>query len=197
MLDLTLIRHGETVFNATGRIQGQLDAKLSPQGVSQAQALAKRIGGWSFDQVCSSDLSRASDTARQVFPEAELRLDPRLREMDLGHLQGGYWDRLEELDRRALRAWLNNDLEVRIGGGESMNDLLARARQWLETLEKNSRVVAFTHGGFIRAVLMNAFGLESGARFTIDNTSISRLHWSGNHVTMLKLNDTAHLENRL
>lgn len=195
MLDITLIRHGETSFNATGRIQGQLDAKLSRQGIAQAKALAKRISGWSFDQVHSSDLSRAADTAREVYPTAELVLDPRLREMHLGRLEGGYWDNLDELDRRELRAWLNNDMDVRIGGGESMNDLLSRVRTWFESLENNSRVVVFTHGGFIRAMLMDVFGLESAARFTIDNTSISRLHWTGKRaVTVLKLNDTAHLE---
>ena len=58
-----MTRHGETVWNAEGRIQGHTDIDLSPRGRTQAQALGQRLEDVDFDAVYSSDLIRARETA--------------------------------------------------------------------------------------------------------------------------------------
>ncbi|MFM2445830.1 MAG: hypothetical protein RI936_277, partial [Pseudomonadota bacterium] len=60
---LVLIRHGETEWNAAGRLQGAIDVPLSQLGLWQAQRVAQRLRGESFAAVVSSDLERARQTA--------------------------------------------------------------------------------------------------------------------------------------
>jgi broad specificity phosphatase PhoE len=68
MLDLWLIRHGETTWNAEKRIQGHMDSPLSVLGIRQVNALAKRLSNKKFDAIYSSDSGRAIQTATIAFP---------------------------------------------------------------------------------------------------------------------------------
>ena len=62
-----LVRHGESTYNAEGRIQGQQDAPLSARGRAQAEQIAARLRTYQFDACYASDLSRAADTARAIM----------------------------------------------------------------------------------------------------------------------------------
>jgi broad specificity phosphatase PhoE len=87
---LVLWRHGETDYNAAGRMQGHLDSALTPVGWNQARFAAPALARFSPDLVIASDLHRATDTAT-VLTEAlgvPLRIDKRLRETHLGEWQG-------------------------------------------------------------------------------------------------------------
>ena len=92
VLELWLVRHGETTWNALGRWQGHANAPLSEAGMLQAHRLAARLGDQRFDAVISSDLSRASDTAKIVAAKLEgapnVLLEPLWREIDVGDLSG-------------------------------------------------------------------------------------------------------------
>src|SRR5471032_233005 len=83
---VTLIRHGETTWNADHRVQGQLESPLSARGLRQAEALAASLAASlqdePFDALYASDLARARDTARKIaeLSGAQLQLDERLRE---------------------------------------------------------------------------------------------------------------------
>ena len=83
---LIMLRHGQTEYNASGRMQGQMDTKLSDVGIRQAEAVARYMKGVNIGYVVSSDLSRAAETARIVASSRGLpvHLDPRLRETNLG-----------------------------------------------------------------------------------------------------------------
>ena len=62
--ELIVVRHGETAWNADGRIQGHLPTALNARGMRQAEAVAARLAGEAFDALYSSDLKRAMQTAR-------------------------------------------------------------------------------------------------------------------------------------
>ena len=81
MTEITLIRHGETEWNLSGRWQGHADSALSPRGVAQAEALSGRIAKEEIDFVYVSDLERAQHTARLAGSEANwsFSLMPELR----------------------------------------------------------------------------------------------------------------------
>ncbi|HNR00235.1 MAG TPA: histidine phosphatase family protein, partial [Trueperaceae bacterium] len=88
MVELWLIRHGETEWNRQGRIQGHSDNPLNDLGRAQARALGGRLAVVRFDRIYSSDLGRAIETARLVFPDRAIETDVRLREVSAGVLEG-------------------------------------------------------------------------------------------------------------
>ena len=83
---LILIRHGQTVYNATGRMQGHLDTALSNAGEKQAEAAGRLLKNQGITRILASDLSRAKVTAELVGKQlgVDVEVDARLRETHLG-----------------------------------------------------------------------------------------------------------------
>jgi broad specificity phosphatase PhoE len=199
-LELWLIRHGETDWNRQRRIQGHADAPLNDLGVRQAQQLRGRLAGERFDAVYSSDMARAHDTARHALPERTATLDPRLREIFLGSFEGRFYHELSPDELVEVRSWVEGPFDRRVGGGESGNMMVERTRAWLDDLLPSGRVLAFSHGGTIGSLLHVLLGggpaPADGApavRFRLRNTSICRLLLTPSSLTLLSVNDAAHL----
>ena len=90
-MKLILTRHGETVENIDGIIQGHLPGKLSEKGIDQAEQLARRLKSEKLDFIYSSDLERAAATARAIVrfhPDIQIEFVEDLRERYLGTWQG-------------------------------------------------------------------------------------------------------------
>ena len=85
--EIVVVRHGETVANKQGVLQGHLDTPLNETGVIQAQAIAERLKNRSFDAIYSSDLQRAANTARAIVAhhsQVDIVYTEELREWNLG-----------------------------------------------------------------------------------------------------------------
>jgi 2,3-bisphosphoglycerate-dependent phosphoglycerate mutase len=200
LLELWLVRHGETTWNALGRWQGHADAPLSELGIAQAQRLAARLSGQHFDAVISSDLSRALDTAKIVATKLvgapNVILEPLWREIDVGDLSGITY---EESLARGLHHRLM-PFDQRHPNGESSADLAARASRAVEQLKlerMGQRVIVFSHGGTIRralGVIVNEPDARWVTKFPVGNTSIARFTIKLDETRCLSFNDTAHLE---
>ena len=93
-----LVRHGETPWNVTGQYQGQADIPLSERGRAQAAALGKRFESIHVDEIFSSPLQRAYDTARPISEATgrPIHVVDGLKELDFGQ-----WDKRRKC--RALR----------------------------------------------------------------------------------------------
>ena len=142
---LWLVRHGETDWNAAGRFQGWTDVPLNETGRAQAEQLKGLLAVSDFDGVWSSDLERAIETARIAIGEP--MVDPRLRELDFGDLEGSVWDELDSETRAGLK-----DFEAfRSPGGESSVAFVDRVFEFLDELDEGRHLV-FAHGGVIRAI---------------------------------------------
>ena len=133
---ITLIRHGETDWNMSGRWQGQAPVPLNANGLQQAMTTAAFIsmGGIQYAAVYASDLSRAYVTASLIVSKigGEIVTDKRLREIDLGDWQGLTEAEVKEWDAEnfvRVRKDLNHE---RRPGGESWQDVGARAVTLLE-----------------------------------------------------------------
>ncbi|MHB8644519.1 MAG: histidine phosphatase family protein, partial [Thermomicrobiales bacterium] len=86
-----LVRHGESTYNAEGRIQRQQDAPLSERGRRQVERIGERLRSYSFDACYASDLSRAADTARAIMqhhPDVPFEFTTLLREIKFGIFEG-------------------------------------------------------------------------------------------------------------
>ena len=197
MLDLWLIRHGETDWNTQGRIQGSSDKPLNAVGLCQARRLGARLAGTRFDAVYASDLERARVTAATALPDAEVQLDERLRELAYGMFEGKAWIELNEAEAAVAAHWREDPYRRRVPGGESYDDLLVRFAAFRTELPQSGTVAAFSHGGTIRSALYGVVGRpQDGAwRLRIDNTSITRLRFDARGVTLVTVNDHAHLSN--
>jgi broad specificity phosphatase PhoE len=157
MTQVLLIRHGPTVWNESGRIQGRADIDLSPRG--RAEVARWRLpAAWAEARVLSSPLCRARETAAILTGRTPM-LDDRLIEMDWGRFEGR---RLADLRLEAPAGMAMNEargLEFRPPGGESPRDVCARLQTLLAELAADpGRVVAVCHKGVIRAALVLATG---------------------------------------
>ena len=143
MIELWLVRHGQTDWNLKRLLQGWVDTPLNQNGRRQARELAGRLRGRSFSGVWSSDLSRAVETARLAYGEPTQA--GALRELDFGDMQGMSWD--------GISAQLRDEMIVFDGfaapGGESHKQMEDRVMTFLGDLADGIHLV-FTHGGVIR-----------------------------------------------
>lgn len=195
---LTLIRHGLTDWNSSGRVQGQTDVPLSDQGRTQARHLARYVRGLEPDAVVyASPLQRAKQTAEIAFPDREVVLDPRLMELHFGDFEG-----MEKPDANpspGWSAWVTDPFEQEAPGGESYRQLRDRMVGWLEALQSPglaSHVVAVSHSGAIQMLLAHLLGVERPRwrkRIYIRPTGISRVLFRDGHVMVERVNDTRHL----
>ncbi|MBQ8953990.1 MAG: histidine phosphatase family protein, partial [Clostridia bacterium] len=87
-MQVYLIRHGESEANAAGVHSGWRPVKLTALGRRQAQGTARLIAGVAFDEIIVSDLVRAQETARIIFPERTFTLCSDIRELDTSPLAG-------------------------------------------------------------------------------------------------------------
>jgi len=195
-LELWLIRHGETFWNAEGRIQGHLNSDLSELGVKQAKELGKRLKGQEFDVVYSSDSDRAKQTASFALPSAELNLDERLREISFGLIEGRTHEELTDEERDWFAHYRKDPYNHSIPQGESWKTHIARLAEWMSGLPSSGRVIAFSHGGSVRAALFSIVGHPKSYEWNMSfhNTGITKLRLSSESKMILSVNDTAHLE---
>src|SRR5215471_14440301 len=91
-----LIRHGQTDWNAAGRVQGHTPTDLNEAGRQQAQRLASILAGRSFAAVISSDLPRAAQTAQVIADALKLKVQQTeaLRERSFGTYEGATWEEI-------------------------------------------------------------------------------------------------------
>ncbi|QGU08026.1 Glucosyl-3-phosphoglycerate phosphatase [Corynebacterium occultum] len=182
---LILLRHGQTEYNATRRMQGQLDTDLSDIGRAQAQRAAELLRSEGISRIISSDLTRAFDTATVVaeFLGIGVSTDRRLRETDLGQWQGRSHAEVDT-ELPGARALWRHDATWAPPGGESRVQVARRARPVIEELMSDfqqwddSAVLVVAHGGTISALTSSLLGLEVSQypMFSgLGNTNSSRL----------------------
>ncbi len=170
---------------------------LNEIGRRQARSLARYVAGLEPDaQVHSSPLSRAVETSQIAFPERELLLDERLRELDFGEFEGKTLAENEAVD--GWSAWVADAYARSAPGGESYEALRRRAASWLADVIDSGveHAVAVTHSGTIQMVLAEVLGIEHPRwrkRLYLRHTGISRLLFRGDEVLIERVNDTRHL----
>ncbi|HJQ48471.1 MAG TPA: histidine phosphatase family protein [Amycolatopsis sp.] len=161
---LVLWRHGETDYNAAGRMQGHFDSALTEVGWNQARFAVPALARFEPDLVISSDLHRAMDTAA-VFTQAigvPLRVDKRLRETHLGDWQGLTGAEVDA-DWPGERARWRSDPAWAPPGGESRVEVAERAAgvvaDLLAEVAAGTTVLLASHGGLITTLTAHLLAL--------------------------------------
>jgi probable phosphoglycerate mutase len=197
---LLLVRHGETAWNRERRWQGQQDLALNDAGVAQSRAIATRLRDVRVDALYSSDLTRARATADAIAEGRELtvRLDPRLREVDVGSWMGLTSDEAGERDPAGHARW-------QAGGtgwtdGETYPAMAERVVQAVREIAArhgpDDRIVIVAHGGPIRALAAHAVGLAGDGRLRLaagPNASLTTIDVRPGGWRLVGYNDAGHI----
>ena len=201
MTKVILVRHGQTSWNQSRRIQGgNNDTVLDDEGERQCRCLAERLKKENIKAVYSSPLSRAMGTAQRIADGHHLDVieEPAFREMNCGNLEGSeisdIGSRLQEL----ARGGNEDELLFTSCGGESCDQLQNRA--WTAILEKvekhqDGAIVVVSHYFVIASILCAAVGIPATqlGRFRIGVTSICIVSFDSYGPFLSLFNDRCHL----
>ncbi len=200
MGQLFIVRHGETVWNREGRIQGHTDVALSDKGKDQAARLADRLSSVPFDAAYASDLCRASATASLILQGRDVPLYPtsRLREYHKGAFEGMTDGELRAQFPDEYPSYVSKDLDYAPEGGESTRDVSDRMSSVICEIKErhlDERVLVVGHGGSLRAAMMALLGmpLDANWRFVFGNCTLTIVDTYHDNAVLRLFNDGSHL----
>lgn len=189
-MKVLLLRHGQTEWNALQKYQGHMDIALNDIGRYQAGKIARYLHeNESIEAIYCSDLSRSRETAEIIAHELHLpvQVDERLREIGFGTWEGMTYEEVRCLYPEEYEKWFNSNVELKVPGGESIDELLARFLPALSELAEKHEgtVLVVSHGGLIKTVLNYLHGNDRWDIYLYPG-SISSLEWNGErYVTQL------------
>ncbi len=203
MVQLILLRHGQTFANVEGRWVGRGETELTPLGWQQAGRTAQRLAREVQDLAAlySSPLKRALDTATVIGRALgclPVVIDD-LREVDFGDMDGLTIAEMAERDPGLYARWLDKaDSEFTWPGGDRRADFFRRVSSAFDGLlarHRSGTVIVVGHGGTIRACLAHLFPVELGQWWTykLENCALTRVEVGEDGARLVALNDAAHL----
>lgn len=151
MTHFYIIRHGETVFNRKGRIQGWCDSPLTDLGVSQAKQLGKELKNIPFDVCFCSTSERAIDTANYILEGRNIKIisSKKLKEQSFGDFEA-------EKSVNIFKDGVSFPDGYRFCGGENHSDVIERVMNELKKIASeypNANVLVVCHGSAIKHIV--------------------------------------------
>ena len=161
MSEIVLIRHAAT--DMAGRFCGHSDPELNRRGYAQLPTLVEKTRGQNIGAIYTSDLRRASITARAIADalHVECYPCPSLREIDFGDWEGLSWSEIERSDPAYAARWLREYPDLPAPNGESFSlfeERVLRAFQLLRTVAFTKSIAVVSHAGVLRTILRRLQG---------------------------------------
>jgi len=215
MIELLLIRHGETDWNVARRLQGNMDIGLNDNGRQQARALAMALRDEALDVIVSSDLQRAVQTAQEIATLQNLpcQINPQWRERSFGGFEGELISTLEQRYPAEYAAWRAHEPDSQfpanaqgVFSGETIRQFTARIDTALKDLSAHhagKKIAVIAHGGVLECAYRIAMQLPLNAprEVTMKNASINRFELSTSqnqhHFRLVQWGDISHLDTAL
>ena len=203
-IEFWAVRHGSTEENEHNVIQGQGTGTMTKQGMRQMMLAAEKLYGVPFDEIYSSDLPRALESAQIIqaagHRRAEIHPLRGLREWHLGVLEGLTREECSERYPEVWKGVCQSSVDVVVPEGESRSALFKRVHDCLKELvarPTGRRILLVTHGGPLRMILRMIVGELGGGNQdgAIDNGSISRFNYypATSAWQLVAWNNTEHL----
>lgn len=200
MVEIILARHGETRLNRDGIFRGRADVELNETGIRQAELLAEYLANEEIDFICSSPLKRAIQTAEAIagLKKLEVNIVQNLIDIDYGDWQGIPEKEIKESYREIYQDWLDTPEQVRIPGGESLEDVRNRAMPFVEDAVMRcgeGRIVFVSHRVVNKVLICALLGLDNSCFWKIrqDTGGITRFDCGEGRLVMASHNDTSYL----
>jgi alpha-ribazole phosphatase len=149
---ITAIRH-TSVDVPSGICYGISDVSVASTFPGEADQILAQLGNWQFDRIYSSPLKRCTQLASTLFPEKNISLDDRLKELNFGDWEMQSWDSISSSSEG--KTWFRDYTRASSPNGESFADLVVRVKSFLDELSEiePKQVVLITHAGVIRALM--------------------------------------------
>jgi broad specificity phosphatase PhoE len=197
-MKLILIRHGETLWNKEGRIQGVSDIELSSVGIEQAGLLALSLKGQPIQSIHASPLRRALQTAEIIneFHRKTIETHPGLMEMDQGDFEGFSFKELMACEKDFLNKWIADPASVQMPNGESLDQLQQRAWCVIEAImSKDENALVVAHNFTIAAILcrIRNISLSEFRSACVGTASKTIIRLDNGRAFIEALNDRSHL----
>lgn len=201
MIRLLLARHGHVEGIEPARFRGRADLPLTERGTAQAHSLAARIAAeWRPTVLYTSPARRCLATAAPIGQAC--KLEPRvldsLNDIDYGAWQGRTYAEARTADPDLFAAWFATPEQVRFPGGESLQDLIARAADALRLMLAQGNaatIVAVAHDSVNRAALIQLLDQPQSAfwRFAQHPCCLNEFEIDHGRARATRINDTSHL----
>ena len=200
MTKIFLIRHGETEWNAIGKLQGSSDIKLLPEGIEQARLLAEHAPFSAVDAIYSSDLSRAMTTAEILAEKFGLQVikERGLRETSFGDWEGRFLSDLAKENSLGFEKFFTKPDKVQPPGGETFLQSQARIMNAFDEIiadNEGKNIIVVSHGAAIRLILCAALYIPIRKMWSIGqyNMALNILLFEEGNFSIELLNSTLHL----
>ncbi len=196
---ILLARHGETNANREGRYQGQIDTVLNNRGKEQAQNLAKVLNEYPIEEVYTSDLTRAQETAAIALGSEinSFNSSPLFREYSFGVIEGLTKEEISQRYPYLYKKLINKNHSFIIPGAEDMSCLNRRLVEAEKLFRKSNKkcLLLVSHGRFINAFLSYLINSVKSPPFyfPVGNASLSVINIASNKNELLIYNDTTHI----
>lgn len=188
---LYIVRHGQTDWNLEDKIQGVADVPLNATGRAHAYKVAEKLNIFQIQNIVSSNLGRARETAQIIGDRLHITVDydARLREYDFGKLTGL---KRAEIDPLAVQMFFTNPAKF---DAERLEDAFARVAGFMKENDYNKNTLIVTHGGVINFIMcylenrdtFHAHSyLDKCLNVKIDNAAVLRIKDLKSNLTILK-----------
>jgi broad specificity phosphatase PhoE len=201
MTEIILVRHGETDWNAAEIFRGRADVGLNETGRKQAGLLGAYLNKEKIEYIYSSPLERAVDTAGAIarYQSIEINIIENLNDFHFGEWQGLSHREVKERYPELYRDWRDTPEQVRIPGGESLENVRNRALPFIEDAIMRcggGRVVFVSHRIVNKVLICALLGMELSHFWNIrvDMCGITRFTCGDGRLVLTRHNDTSFLE---
>ena len=201
MVEIILVRHGETAWNASETFRGRKDVPLNDTGVRQAQLLGEYLRDEKIDLIYSSPLQRAVKTAEAIAAHHGLTVKAvsNLNDMDFGKWEGLSLEEVKDRYEDVYRDWMDTPEQVRIPGGETLEDVENRAVPFLQEAVARlgeGKLVLVSHRVVHKVLICSLLCLGNAGFFSIkmDNAAVTRFVFEGGRAILTSHNDTSFLK---
>ena len=200
MTEIILMRHGETEWNVGEIFRGRADIELNETGTQQAKLLAGYLRDTRIEAVYSSPLKRAVKTAEAIAAEHKLKVEisPELSDMDFGSWQGLPLKEVGEKYPELYAEWLNHPEQLKLPGGETLDDVRKRALGLVNKVIAGRRgaVVLVSHRVVNKVLICALLGLDNTHFWNIrvDTCGVTIFDYDAQHFVLARHNDVSFLK---
>jgi broad specificity phosphatase PhoE len=198
--EIILVRHGETEWNRQEVFRGRLDVDLNDTGRRQAELLGEHLGKVKLDAVYSSPLKRALETADRIARHHRLEVQTAhgLIDFDYGEWQGLPKETVKTKYKGLYKRWLEKPHQVRIPGGESLDNVTERAIGVVNEVATRyqGRVVLVSHRVVNKVLICALLGLDNSRFWHIkqDTAGMTTFTYEHGRFILTEHNITAYLK---